>query len=430
MEPEVLQSVLEESGIQVDMKNLQNPTEEFMIYLITEYLSKYHLDVNQIAKPTLEQLECLLSPDSPWEVIKVINLFSALSSFCNEIFLVDLCLTDITSPGPKRARRQIKILFNFFAYYKNKMVEHETSFEELDNRQREIDDMIENKSLSIAKIGATIDERESKIEYKQMLQKEIENLQKHIENNNKKKQELENQVGEIMTRHQDKHKHFTDLKAKAIQLHKITVELQSKIVKSPEEYASRSSELKKVIEMKKEERQELNDSIQKKKLQIKKNESAQELVKDLNDKFQINSKDTYKQLKEATENLKLVEKKLNTLNHDIQRWSSIEKQNSTDHSTDNDYESHKQLLFELDNQLSDKERECSSQKKMLERVKLELNGKKSILEHELSNIKATENDGIKKLREFKNYFRKKILEEMNLREQIMEKVFGSNHEKL
>ncbi|CAB0041640.1 unnamed protein product [Trichogramma brassicae] len=129
-----------------------------------------------------------------------------------------------------------------------------------------------------------------------MLRKEIENLQKHIENNNKKKQELENQMGEIMTRHQDKHKHFTDLKAKAVQLHKITVELQSKIVKSPEEYASRSSELKKVIEMKKEERQELNDSIQKKKLQIKKNESAQELVKDLKDKFQINSKDTYKQL--------------------------------------------------------------------------------------------------------------------------------------
>ena len=50
MEPENLQSVLQEAGIQVDMKNLQNPTDEFMVYLITEYLNKFHFDGNEIAK--------------------------------------------------------------------------------------------------------------------------------------------------------------------------------------------------------------------------------------------------------------------------------------------------------------------------------------------------------------------------------------------
>ena len=82
-----------------------------------------------------------------------------------------------------------------------------------------------------------------------------------------------------------------------LQLHKITTDLRSKIVSSPEEYAARSKELKKVLEIKKEERQVLNDSITRKKLQIKNNENAQELVKDLNNKFLMNMSVTYKNLK-------------------------------------------------------------------------------------------------------------------------------------
>jgi hypothetical protein len=50
MEPENLQSVLQEAGILVEMINLQNPTEDFMIYLITEYLNKFHFDGNEISK--------------------------------------------------------------------------------------------------------------------------------------------------------------------------------------------------------------------------------------------------------------------------------------------------------------------------------------------------------------------------------------------
>ena len=50
MEPENLQSVLQEAGIQVDMKNLQNPTEDFMTYLITEYLNKFNFDGTEISK--------------------------------------------------------------------------------------------------------------------------------------------------------------------------------------------------------------------------------------------------------------------------------------------------------------------------------------------------------------------------------------------
>ena len=68
-------------------------------------------------------------------------------------------------------------------------------------------------------------------------------------------------------------------------------------MKSPEEYAERSKELKILLEKKKEERNDLNNSISCKKSQINKNECAQELVKDVNDKFSTNISQTCRELK-------------------------------------------------------------------------------------------------------------------------------------
>ena len=50
MDAETLHRILQDAGIQADLKNLQNPTEEFMVNLITEYLNKYNLDGNEISK--------------------------------------------------------------------------------------------------------------------------------------------------------------------------------------------------------------------------------------------------------------------------------------------------------------------------------------------------------------------------------------------
>ena len=85
--------------------------------------------------------------------------------------------------------------------------------------------------------------------------------------------------------------------ANTLQLCKIEIELQSKIVKSPEEYAEKSKELKVLLEKKQEERHELNNSISSKKSQINKNECAQEIVKDVNDKFSTHISQTCRELK-------------------------------------------------------------------------------------------------------------------------------------
>ncbi|XP_058806205.1 synaptonemal complex protein 1-like isoform X2 [Phymastichus coffea] len=356
MEPENLQSVLQEADIRVDMADLQNPTERFMTYLITEYLHKFNIDGNEISKSTPEQLEGLSCPESASDAIKAINLHSAISSFCGEIFLKDLSLKDITSPGPKRARRQIKILFNFLVYVKNKLTENEITLEEFENRQKDIEEMIDSKNDIIKKIGSTIHEQENKLELKQRIQQEIDEISQEIEANNRKSKELECQVKDAMIKHQDASKKCNELKAKTIQMHKVTSELQSKIVKSPEEYAARSKELMKMLEVKTEERQVLNESITRKKLQIKNNESAQELVKDLNEKFTLNTNDTFKKLKETVEKIECIEKELKALKADIEKWTIFDITNVTNNCEENDFKGHEKLLFELDNQYAAKER--------------------------------------------------------------------------
>lgn len=66
-----------------------------------------------------------------------------------------------------------------------------------------------------------------------------------------------------------------------------------------------------MLEIRKEERQLLNDSITRKKLQIKNNENAQELIKDLNDKFSENMNETFKKLKQVILYYKKILLKLN-----------------------------------------------------------------------------------------------------------------------
>lgn len=58
-------------------------------------------------QPTNEQIDCLSYPDSVCDAITIVNLFSALSSFCNEIFLKDIYLTDITSPGIYKIHKKL-----------------------------------------------------------------------------------------------------------------------------------------------------------------------------------------------------------------------------------------------------------------------------------------------------------------------------------
>lgn len=70
-------------------------------------------------------------------------------------------------PGYKRTIKKIKVLFNFFLYVENKKDENQHLFYELENRQQEIETMVQKKEDLIAQTGSLIHEREIKLEQKE-----------------------------------------------------------------------------------------------------------------------------------------------------------------------------------------------------------------------------------------------------------------------
>lgn len=50
MDTQEIHSVLQEAGISVEIKDLQHPTEDFVVYLLTEYLNFFNFDTNEILK--------------------------------------------------------------------------------------------------------------------------------------------------------------------------------------------------------------------------------------------------------------------------------------------------------------------------------------------------------------------------------------------
>lgn len=60
----------------------------------------------------------------------------------------------------------MSILNNFLAYYINKLTEKETAFLDLDDRQQAMEELLQKKESTIANIGATLHDRENKLELK------------------------------------------------------------------------------------------------------------------------------------------------------------------------------------------------------------------------------------------------------------------------
>lgn len=67
-------------------------------------------------------------------------------------------------------------------------------------------------------------------------------------------------------------------------MHKLTKDLQSKIVSSPQEYVGRKEELENVMKQKMEERQIFHESINSKKAQIEKNASSESIIQECYEK--------------------------------------------------------------------------------------------------------------------------------------------------
>ncbi|XP_066585379.1 chromosome partition protein Smc-like isoform X2 [Prorops nasuta] len=301
MDPDIekIHHVLIDAGLPSSINDLKNPTQEFMINLITTFLQYFGINVSAIIKPDVIQEDILTNPQD-LDMISIMNLCRAMEYICNNIFIDNFTITDVIHPVPKKARKQAKFLANFILYHTTKMAEIEPRINEIFNRRKNLEEILQKKD----------DVTKAKSETELLLKKQksiIDQLEENIKESKEIIQAYNGQILKLDTQikiateeQQAAKEHCIAYKAEFAKINKLIKELQSNVVKSPEEHRRKLQELQEQVKLKEEERDLLEKAILDRQSRIKKMEEILNFIYKQNELFP-NVNEAFLQLKEKSQ---------------------------------------------------------------------------------------------------------------------------------
>ncbi|XP_029672612.1 intracellular protein transport protein USO1-like [Formica exsecta] len=312
--------ILLDAALPSTIEDLKNPTEDYIVNLLTTFLSRFSIDVNIINQPIPEQhIVMMYYEDS--DIINLINLYTVLTQIFDKIFLQDFCFTDITNPGQKRLKKHAKLFSNFVLYTMHKKPEFNDKndqieatlrlLEELKERNAQVVELINNKSKHKANQSSMI----------KKLEDDIQHILSQTEKMNKKVLQLEAMKNEVEKENQIAKEQCGSVKTAMGKLSKEIAELQSEVVYSPEEYQSRLDEFKEQKKLKLEERDIIQEAIQEKKQSIKQIGEKLNFVPKMNDIFSTLI-DVEKKLINKKTKLNNIPKQIDSLNNVLKERQS------------------------------------------------------------------------------------------------------------
>ncbi|XP_043587405.1 probable kinetochore protein nuf2 isoform X4 [Bombus pyrosoma] len=386
---EKIHSILTEANLPSSINDLKNPTEEFIVNLIDTFLRRFHIDVNAIDNATIEQRD-IMSYCEDSTIIALINLHVVMVQICDRIYLKDLCITDITSPGSKRVRKQAKFLANFILYATNKESDIEDKVIEIQNRAKILHDMVEKKNEILQAINDKALHIAKQLSIKEKLIAEIQKLQSKREKNNKKQIEL---AAKITAAEEEKQKTVElcgTYKAQALKSNKTITELQSEIVKSPEGYQKRLSELEQQLSAKVKERETIQAAFQDKKCLIEQQKNELAFAQELLEKF-TEVRDIHDRLKKIKVQEDTIKKQVDTLRTDVA-------------------ESEKRLVVQKDHDKEDEinelQAQCDERLSPLRNLNTQLLSNKKLCKENLEKAQIQHNEDCLKLKKIQNMIKK------------------------
>ncbi|XP_015184271.1 PREDICTED: stress response protein NST1-like [Polistes dominula] len=251
---EELQNLLRDINFPSSIRDLKNPTEEFVMNLIVTFLTWLKIDVDVINKPTFEQ-QLAMSSIEDTDIVSIINLHVSIKQICDRIFIQNFCISDITSGGSKRICKIARYLANFMVYVSNKEMDIEGLINEIRDKVKQLDELNEKKN-NRQKLRNEIKLNISKqLFLKEKYKKEIEKMRSLIEDNETKKLELQEEILNAEEKRKQILEEYNAHKVEAQKLDQTIAELRLEVVSSPEEYNTRLCDLeeqrKKKIEEKK-----------------------------------------------------------------------------------------------------------------------------------------------------------------------------------
>ncbi|XP_018317531.1 probable kinetochore protein nuf2 isoform X1 [Mycetomoellerius zeteki] len=295
------------------IKDLKNPTEDYVVNLLTTFLTRFGINMSLIDQPIPEQLGAMMYYEDS-DVINLINLYVVVAQISNKIFLHDFCLTDITSPGQKRLRKQAKFLSNFVLYTMHKQSGYNDRMDEIQTISKLLEDLKERKTHVSESINNKVMHKAKQLSMIEKLENDIEHMQSITEKLNKQEMEFEIRKNNVDKENQKAKELCGSVKTTAGKLSKMITEIQSEVVHSPKEYRSRLDEIEKQHKLKEEERSTMQEAIQEKKQSIKLIGEKLNFVQKTSDDFRMLA-DTYKEQKNKKTKRNNVIKEIDSLNN-------------------------------------------------------------------------------------------------------------------
>ncbi|CAK9803057.1 hypothetical protein ANTPLA_LOCUS3432 [Anthophora plagiata] len=406
---EKIHNILIEANLPSRTDLLKNPTEDYVFSLINTFLRRFRIEVNAINKPTMEQQDIMQYCEDT-DIIGVINLHIAMVQICDRIYLKDLCVTDIISPGSKRLRKQAKFLANFILYANNKELDIKDKVCEIEHKAKVLHDILEKKNETLKTINDKALYIGKQLSSKDKYILEIQKLQSEIEKNNKKYMELVTKMTAAEEKKQQALQLYGTYKAQVVKLSKTIDELQSEVVKTPEEYQMRLSELEQQQNIKVEKRERIQKEFQQKKHSLEQQTNILTFIqnqlnklsemRDIHDqlkKISMQEESVVKQVDMVKTNIAEFEKKLETQNdkHNKNEVNEIHIQ----------YEERLSALRDLSVQLLSNKKIC---KEKLEEAQIQQNDDCLKLKKMHSMIKKLEDETAILIRNYQDLYNSEI----------------------
>ncbi|CAK9797818.1 hypothetical protein ANTQUA_LOCUS1352 [Anthophora quadrimaculata] len=406
---EKIHNILIEANLPSRTDLLKNPTEDYVFSLIDTFLRRFRIEVNAINKPTLEQQDIMQYCEDT-DIIRVINLHIAMVQICDRIYLKDLCVTDIISPGSKRLRKQAKFLANFILYANNKELDIKDKVCEIQHKAKVLHDMLEKKNETLKTINDKALYISKQLSSKDKYILEIQKLQSDIEKNNKKYMELVTKMTAAEEKKQQALQLYGTYKAQVMKLSKTIAELQSEVVKTPEEYQMRLSELEQQQNIKVQERETMQQAFQKKKHSVEQQNNVLTFIQSQLDKLS-EMRDIYNQLKKISMQEESVVKQVDMFKTNIAEFEKkLETQNNKHNKNEvneihTQYEERLSALRDLSVQLISNKKIC---KEKLEEAQIQQNDDCLKLKKVHSMIKKLEDETVMLIRNYQDLYNNEI----------------------
>uniref|UniRef100_A0A0C9QLY1 Nuf2 protein n=1 Tax=Fopius arisanus TaxID=64838 RepID=A0A0C9QLY1_9HYME len=277
---EAMQTLLEQVELPSSAELIRNPTEEFIIDVISAFFDNCHIDTATIKRLTPSQRNALevTNPENAY-IASILNLREAAAVVGREIFMRDFQITDITSPRHIRAKKQLRFLGNFLLYANNKKSHMQERIDEVLSRAEKIQSLRAQKQDAMERMNEqALLRAQKKMEIKKIEQEIIEWESKI--SGNRAKIAIDDKI--LKERDAVKAQRVARNQGQRAELQKyqdIDDELNGKVVRSPEKFRTQLRDLTEARKNQEEKRDNIQGAILHKRTLLQTFETALNLIK-------------------------------------------------------------------------------------------------------------------------------------------------------